>query len=141
MSKLKGDPGYRAGWCIHFQDMTRNDFCEEGVRYSTLPNMFNQKPCFMSNALTADDRLKSCPKFRGPTQDEIVAHEAWATGRLAKTLAVMESIKPWRDAHRNESFAEVVDCAACKGKLHLSIARNGHVHGRCETDGCVSWME
>lgn len=37
---------------------------------------------------------------------------------------------------------EVVECPACKGRLHLSIAAyNGHVHGKCETDGCVAWME
>jgi hypothetical protein len=28
------------------------------------------------------------------------------------------------------------------GWLHLSqSAYNGHVHGKCETDDCVSWME
>jgi hypothetical protein len=25
--------------------------------------------------------------------------------------------------------------------LHLTIFPNGHVHGRCETEGCVDWME
>jgi hypothetical protein len=37
----------------------------------------------------------------------------------------------------------VMDCPVCgTGKLHYSRAGyNGHVHARCETDGCVSWME
>lgn len=31
---------------------------------------------------------------------------------------------------------------ACGGKLHLSQSSyNGHVHGKCETPDCVSWME
>lgn len=29
-----------------------------------------------------------------------------------------------------------------EGRLHLSQSSyNGHVHGRCETDDCVRWME
>lgn len=37
---------------------------------------------------------------------------------------------------------EVVKCPVCKGKLHLSQSSyNGHVHGKCETKGCLSWME
>jgi len=38
----------------------------------------------------------------------------------------------------------VIDCPACSAKssLHYSIARcNGHIHARCSTPGCVSWME
>lgn len=36
-----------------------------------------------------------------------------------------------------------MDCPVCKtGKLRYSrAAYNGHVHGRCSTDGCVAWME
>ncbi len=44
--------------------------------------------------------------------------------------------KPANDRH------EVVECPICKGRLHLSqSAYNGHCHGKCETDNCVSWME
>jgi hypothetical protein len=34
-------------------------------------------------------------------------------------------------------------CPVCKtGTLRYSrAAYNGHVHGRCSTDGCVAWME
>ena len=36
-----------------------------------------------------------------------------------------------------------VDCPCCEGgKLQYSVASyNGHMHGRCTTKGCVSWME
>lgn len=55
---------------------------------------------------------------------------------------VRTGIKPWRDAHKGKSAREVVECPACSGKLHLSISSyNGHVHGHCETEGCVSWVE
>ncbi|TXM96796.1 hypothetical protein FV242_33025 [Methylobacterium sp. WL64] len=35
-----------------------------------------------------------------------------------------------------------VECPECKGRL--SWARdsfNGHLHGQCETDGCLRWMQ
>lgn len=55
---------------------------------------------------------------------------------------VLKGIAPWRAKWRGKSHREVVECPACKGRLHLSInAYNSHVHGRCETDGCVEWME
>jgi hypothetical protein len=32
--------------------------------------------------------------------------------------------------------------AECGGTLHYSVASyNGHMHGRCTTAGCASWME
>jgi hypothetical protein len=56
---------------------------------------------------------------------------------------VLKAILPWRKAHQNENYGEVVPCPICGGKLHLTIAGayNGHVHGHCETKECVSWME
>lgn len=35
-----------------------------------------------------------------------------------------------------------IPCPICKGRLHYSVAsHNGHMWGRCETEGCVSWMQ
>lgn len=54
---------------------------------------------------------------------------------------VMPVVAQWR-AKPPRGKQEVIECPACKGKLHLSqAASNGHVWGKCETDGCVSWME
>ena len=39
-------------------------------------------------------------------------------------------------------WAGITKCPQCNGKLHWSMARsNGHVHGQCETDNCLRWME
>jgi len=54
-------------------------------------------------------------------------------------LDVMEKVKK---EHEGESWQGVVECPVCKGKLHVSHAEyNGHVHGKCETEGCLAWME
>jgi hypothetical protein len=36
-----------------------------------------------------------------------------------------------------------MQCPICRtGKLHyLRSSHNGHVHARCETEGCVTWRE
>jgi hypothetical protein len=41
-----------------------------------------------------------------------------------------------------KSWQGIEECPVCKGRLRLShAAYNGHVHGRCETEGCLAWME
>ncbi len=59
---------------------------------------------------------------------------------LAELRAITENwrVKPKPAADRRG----VVECPCCKSRLHLSQSSyNGHVHGKCETEGCVSWME
>lgn len=35
-----------------------------------------------------------------------------------------------------------IKCPLCQGKLRFTVAKiNGHVWGKCETDGCLSWMQ
>jgi len=56
----------------------------------------------------------------------------------------MPVVSKWRTWNEKNRVAkqEVIECPQCKGRLHLSqAAYNGHVHGHCETKGCVSWME
>lgn len=150
MSKRPGDPGYAAGWCIHYRynhdrDLQggKPDTCEAGVDYKTFEGTkFPVRPCFLDKQGQSKPDALPCEHLRRPTPEEIAAHEKWLEFRMDKLGTVMRGIKPWRDAHKGRSAQEIVECPACKGRLHLSIAAyNGHVHGRCETDGCASWME
>ena len=35
-----------------------------------------------------------------------------------------------------------IPCPICKGELHYYVSiLNGHIWGRCMTDGCVRWMQ
>lgn len=147
MSKRPGDPGYAANWCIHYRYNRKlkhgeADTCEAGVDYEAWHGVGHDKqPCFLENGLSRPGAMR-CPHLRVPTPDEIAAHNEWLENRFVKQGIVMVGIAPWRAAHKGRSASEVVECPACKGRLHLSIAAyNGHVHGHCETEGCVSWME
>ncbi len=150
MSKLSGDPGYRAGWCIHYKAPPRGlrpvepHVCEAGVNIETAfgGTKFHTRPCFLTERGESKPDAAPCEHLRRPTSTEIEQHEKWLDEHLKKMADVMAAIAPWRKQHKGKNFAEVVECPACKGRLHLSIAAyNSHVHGRCETAGCVSWME
>lgn len=148
MSKRADDPGYAPGWCIHYRynrdPKPGENTCEAGVDLDKFHGTkFGTRPCFLDSK-TGESKPDAapCEKLRRPTPEEIAEHEKWAERRMGKMGLVMKGILPWRQAHKGQSAQEIVECPACKGKLHLSIAAyNGHIHGRCETINCVSWME
>lgn len=143
MSKREGDPGYAADWCIHYRSSRLGEVttCEAGVPYESVKTEgMNRQPCFASSH--KNKNCLPCDKCRLPTPEEVSAHEKWCESRFDKLRIVMVGIDPWRKTHKKTNFSEVVECPACKGKLRLSTnAYNSHVHGHCETKGCVSWME
>ena len=152
MSKRPGDPGYAPGWCVNYRYQPgkrgAEQTCEAGVNYQELAGggegFGGRVPCYLKDdGSIRNTNAVECAHFRPPTAQEIADHEVWIKARMDMLGVVMMTIRPWRDAHRHHDFAETVDCPACKtGQLHLSIARyNGHVHGKCSTEGCVSWME
>lgn len=148
MSKRPGDPGYAAGWCIHYRynrdaKAGQPNTCEAGVDYEAWRGIRHEmQPCFLDDKGRSKPAAMPCPSLRRPTPEEIAAHEIWLDARMNKQGIVMVGIAGWRKAHKGQSARDVVECPACKGRLHLSIAAcNGHVHGRCESEGCVDWME
>lgn len=40
--------------------------------------------------------------------------------------------------NKNQGY---IECPICSKKLGYLIASNGHVHAKCETKHCLSWME
>jgi hypothetical protein len=39
-------------------------------------------------------------------------------------------------------LAGIIKCPKCSGQLHYRVAKlNGHVHAKCQTENCLSWME
>ena len=103
---------------------------------------FDERPCFLDDKGNSKPNARPCEHLRRPTPEEIAANEEWFQGRMNTLRTVMLGISEWRKKWKGKSHGEVVECPSCKGRLHLSIAAyNGHVHGQCETENCVSWME
>lgn len=143
MSKRPGDPGYPKQWCVHFRSMAHHETCEAGVAYEQFKRVnFPRCPCFLTDEGKSKTDALPCEHLRCPTPEEMAAHEGWIQKRMDQMRVVATHIRPWREAHRGKSAAETIECPVCKGSLQLSIAAyNGHVHGRCSTPDCVSWME
>lgn len=86
-----------------------------------------------------------CPDWLRKTREEgerrADSIERWMEN-MRKVGPAVAAWRTWSKSNR-VAKAEAIDCPACgTGKLHLSqAAYNGHVHGRCTTEGCVSWME
>lgn len=123
--------------CIHFNGV-QCGICHAGVPYSQFRLFGKGLPCIRY----PDESPPTCDKRESPT-DEVVAkelaeHEAFEA-RFSKTLPIIARVKK---EHKNNNWRGIETCPVCGGKLHLSHAAfNGHVHGRCETEGCMSWME
>ena len=139
MSGVFEAPGKRRGWCVHFLDMSRNARCKAGVDNH---KMKHPKPCYINDNAPAMAPRDKCREFLAPTAKQVAAREAWRGDYLDRFTKISPDVIAWRTKHKGKNYAESIPCAACGGVLSLSInANNGHVHGRCGTPGCVSWIE
>lgn len=125
--------GTKAGTCKHFTGI-QNKVCKVGVVYETVSPI----PCI--------DKYRkgdcSCDKYEEPSQAEIDEWQAYLDKRMEMHRKVGPAIVAIKRQHKGQDWQGVIECPCCGGKLHVShAAYNGHVHGRCETEDCISWME
>lgn len=133
-------------YCQHYDGratIQANGKCEAGVRYADIGGNAHERPCIgghtMPNALTL------CHKWvRNSVESGERRHEELEAA-MARMRVVGAVVGPWRTWTKKNRVAkqEAIVCpTGCGGKLHLSqAALNGHVWGKCTTEGCVSWME
>jgi hypothetical protein len=149
------------GTCIHFNGV-QNDQCKRGISYEVnWPN--GPKPCILfihkserggtylkpgekpaeTKPFGRASEAKPCPFRKEPTSEEVQADREESERCLQRTMAAIKVAGAWRVKPKPAADRhEVVECPVCNGRLHLGqSAYNGHVHGKCETEGCVSWME
>jgi hypothetical protein len=99
----------------------------------------NMAPCIGGH--NCADVHAICPKWERRSLEHAEARADSIEASLRRMTIVGPVVGAWR---KKEPLGkqEVIECPACKGRLHLSQSSyNGHVHGHCETKGCVSWME
>jgi hypothetical protein len=151
--------GMSDGKCIHFNG-SQNERCKLGVAYDQFrPGL----PCIQFTQMSARggtylragevpaeirpfpgaQPTERCRFYQEPTEEQVQAERIASDAALKKTLAALKLASEWRvkPKTKQDRFG-VVECPVCKGHLRLSQSSyNGHVHGQCETEGCVSWME
>ena len=133
-------------YCQHYDGMAiiRDDGkCHAGVRYDDIGGNSKERPCIGGHNMP--NALQLCPKWVRNTLEMGVQRHEEIEGVLGRMRVVGPVVSKWRTWTKKNRVAkqEAIDCpTGCGGKLHLSqAAYNGHVWGKCTTEGCVSWME
>ena len=131
-------------FCSHYRAMSEHKTCSAGVDYETLKGIpFDQRPCF---AHAGDTQPRpGCSLAVFPTLAEQEEEDRKDRERLenigkARKAIVEACGGPWKKG--KPSILGAITCPVCGGHLNYRRAGyNGHIHARCKTDGCVSWME
>ena len=112
--------------------------------YYESAGIFGRICCTSGNERTEAEQIAACPKWLRRTREQGEARADKLDQLMNRMRIVGAVVGPWRTWSKANRVAkqEVIECPICKGKLHLSqAAYNGHVWGKCETDGCANWME
>jgi hypothetical protein len=132
--------------CKHWNGI-QNETCRAGVNYRALAGeplagFVYRLPCHQFTTLLGKQRDPvACDQYRAVTAQEIREAEEQASQAFARLMTVLNGIAEWRN-RPPIGKQEIIVCPSCGGRLHLAqAASSGHVHGRCETNGCVQWME
>lgn len=76
-----------------------------------------------------------------PTKEQADAEMDGLSDSLRAMSACHEDAKT-RGLKKGNGGRGQIECPICKGNLHYSVASyNGHLWGKCETEGCVAWMQ
>lgn len=114
-------------------------------RYYPSSGIFQRICCTDGNKHTEAEQLARCPKWLRNTREMGEKRADDLTASMARMRMASEVVGKWRTWTKKNRVAkqEAIDCPTkCGGKLHLSqAAYNGHVWGKCTSEGCLSWME
>lgn len=125
--------------CQHFNGI-QHKTCRAGVSYDQFAGFC--LPCLPFLCSNSSRPPGQCEKYVSVTPDQIAAREAEGNAAIQRIKKVTPLVKEIKKQYKGQNWAGVRECPVCQGKLHLTHARyNGHVHGKCETQDCLNWME
>lgn len=136
----------RKDTCKHFNGV-QNSRCEAEVNYRELAGppetgYVRRLPCFVDSPLDHGEPKAMCPHFCLPSAEDLAEWDAFVNASIERHLKCTPLIVALKKEYKGRSGRVVRECPVCGGNLHMSISGyNGHVHGKCETVGCVEWME
>lgn len=143
----------KKGTCKFWNSAHQNSICDAGVRYSSVtPFPANPQgiafryPCLsMPMPAGLPDHLKvkgKCDKFTEPTDEDLAADQAENDKLLRDIAKCAPLFQQIREQHKGRTWGGVVECPVCGGsRLHLRHAPNKHIWARCETQGCIAWVQ
>jgi hypothetical protein len=127
--------------CKHFTGI-QNKTCKVGIAYDSLPETeesgrtYRPLPCI-------DPGCSTCDKREFYTAEELDAREVEDAARFVRAAAAIEAIRADAGPYvKGQGKAGSIKCPTCGNTLNYSRAGyNGHIHARCATAGCVSFMQ
>jgi hypothetical protein len=131
--------------CRHFNGI-QHECCKAGVNYEQLIEQEKYRiPCLKTAiGLKRDPAL--CDKFSAMSREEAETSVDSSLRRSEKTMLAVDAAH--KDAKRKgfkvgAGGQDSCPCpTGCGGRLYYRVASiNGHMHAKCETPNCVSWME
>lgn len=136
---------FTMNYCQHYDRKGTDMVCKAGMNIKEIQRVptgakgIAWGPCIEGHTLA--NPTEHCPHWVRKTREMGEKR----VDDIEKMLQRMTLVGPVVIAWRNEpplGKSEIIKCPVCEGRLHLSqAASNGHVHGRCETNDCVAWME
>lgn len=133
--------------CVHFRGI-QCDPCAGGVNMRELvggPDFgwATRIPCLL---MDAENCTVVCDKRKLPTREEAEAKVTRSEERHERVMKVLTGTHEHAKAQgygRSKGGKDSLPCpSGCGGTVHYSVASlNGHIWGKCTTEGCVSWME
>jgi len=159
--KTKHDRPHWVHICRHFTngaDALNKKCCLAGVHYddaTAKPDVAGSAYRMACHAPNEDHGMKvlaetgpagTCDKFSELSEEELRQQEIDSEAAFAEATRRMVLVGPiisaMKKKYKGKSIKGVKTCPVCGGKLHMSHSGyNGHVWGKCETEGCVAWME
>lgn len=130
---------FEMNYCQHYNADRGNISCKVGHDIEALGG-FGVAPCIRGHS-RHEDPTQACPGWLRRTREMGEARADAFEKAMNDRLVLAPILAEWR---KKEPIgkSEIIECPVCDGRLHLAQAAcNGHVHGRCETDGCFHWME
>jgi hypothetical protein len=159
MSEIKIINRGRKAKCKHFTGVS-TETCQAGVKYTEVtkdhaaikyqegnaPAVYTSTrslPCIPDRNLGG----ATCEKCELPTAEELAAEEREMNERVerigkARAAIVATLGGPWKKGVTGSRG--VIACPVCGKPEGLRFTRsgyNGHIHARCDTPDCCSWME
>lgn len=146
MHPLRKDPILRKmNVCAHFTGI-QHDTCKAGVSYSLVKEPKTETTPYRFACFQDEANGLICEAAHFPTREEAEAEKREDDAIFARTS------KAHRAAHddakakgfvKGKGGGDSIPCPVCTtGRLYYRVAAyNGHMHAKCETAGCVSWME
>lgn len=146
MKPLRKDPILRKmNVCANFTGI-QHDVCKAGVNYLTVREQKTDTTPFRFACFQDEAEGLTCPRAHFPTREEAEQEHREDEAIFARTNLAHRAAHDDAKAKRfgkGQGGADSVECPVCqKGRIYYRVSGyNGHMHARCETEGCVAWME